>query len=918
MTPPPDPRSVRVVVNGREHTLPVTSSTRLLDLLRDDLGLTAAKEGCGCGECGACTVLLDGRPVNACLVPAAEVDGARVTTLEGLDADPVTARLQRAFVAAGAVQCGYCTPGMVMSAAALLRRDPDPGEEDIRQALSANVCRCTGYQQLVRGVRMAATGDIPDPPPPRIGAGAAREDAADKVRGRTRYTADRPRPEGMLHAAVARSERVHARLLSVDLSGALAVPGVVDAFTHEAIPGETTFGNAVADQPVLAIDRLRFVGEAVAVVVAESPEAAAEGAAAVRVEAVDLPPVLDPVEALRPGAPAVHEGREGGNLLTELRLSRGDAARAIAGAATVVERTYRTTWQEHACLETEVAEAEPDGDGGIVVRCPSQNVFFDRLHVCRALGLERSKVRVIQQPTGAAFGGREDIYAQTHAALAAQRTGRPVRLLWSREESQVATTKRHPVTATYRAGLDGDGRLVGLEVEVVADTGAYASWGPNISRKALVHAAGPFAVDDVRVRVRAAYTNNGISGAFRGFGATQVTFAYGSFAAEMARAAGLDHVEFLRRNHLRVGSTTATGQIVRGGGLAVCLERMTEVLGPPPRHDPAAGVRRGRGIASFLYGIGYGNAIPDIGSAVVELADDGAIEVRCGAVDYGQGARTVFLQIACDVLGLRADQVRVVTGDTHRTPDSGSTVASRQTVVSGSAVLKAARGLRDVLVELAAAEAGVDPGRVVIGEEGAVVDGTPVAGWAALAEALRRAGRRPGKQARYRLRSGRLDGDDGQGDAYGTYAWGCHAADVAVDEATGRVTVERFVAVHDVGRAINPVQVEGQIAGGVVMGLGFALSEAHRIVDGRPVTRNLDTYRLPMAADVPPVRVVVVEEPDDAGPFGARGIGEPSMIGVAPAVANAVEDALGVRVRELPLRSEVIWAEMEPGSSRDR
>ena len=899
---------VQFTVNGRDVAVAAPPHRRLIDLLRLDLGLTGAKKGCGCGECGTCTVLLDGDPVCACLTLAAEVAGRQVVTVEGIGAERLHA-VQQALVVNGAVQCGFCTPGMVIAGAALLQRNPDPSDAEIRAALTGNLCRCSGYQQIADGIRAAARAEVPAAEPHRIGARATREDALDKVTGRTAYTDDRPLEEGTLHALVVRSREVHAWIRQIDVERAKAVPGVVEVITSADVPGEALFGNSVADQPVLAQDRVRFFGEAVAVVVAETVDAAEAARALVAPDYVPLPPVTDPAHALRPETVAIHPDREGGNLLCQLRLERGDVEAAIEGAATVVERTYRTSWQEHACLETEVADAEPDGQGGIVVRCPSQNVFFDRLHVCRALGLSRDQVRVIQQPTGAAFGGREDIYAQTHAALAAHLTGRPVRLLWSRDETQIATTKRHPTTMTYRAGLDASGRIVGLSVDVLGDTGAYASWGPNIARKALVHAVGPFDVENLQVRVRLAYTNNGISGAFRGFGATQVTFGYGSFAAELARKARLEHVDFLRRNHLAAGRITATGQEVVGDALEECLARALAEAGPRP--PPTEGDRiRGRGVATFLYGIGYGNAIPDIGSAVVELGDDGEIIVRCGAIDYGQGARTVFLQIVCDVLNVPAECVTVVTGDTHATPDSGSTVASRQTTVSGGAVLKAAVGFRDSMLKAAAGRLSCDAADLATCGDGVI--GAPAGplriSWRDLAGHLTRIGGRRGRQARFRLRSERLDLQSGQGDAYGTYAFGCQVADVEVDTRTGAVVVERITAAHDVGKAINPSMVEGQIVGGTVMGLGFALTEHHRLDGGIPVTWNLDTYRLPTAVDAPEIVPILVEQADAQGPHGARGIGEPAMVGTAPAIANAVADALDRQPRELPITPERCWS----------
>ncbi len=903
--------TVELEVNGALCVAEVSVQARLLDLLRDELGLTGAKEGCGRGECGACTVLLDDVPVNACMVPAFQAQGRRVVTVEGLGRPGQTGPVQQAFVRQAAVQCGYCTPGMVVAVEAMRREGFPADEPRVRERLSGNTCRCTGYTPIVDAA-MEVLSNQPgavDAPPYRVGASAWRVDAEEKACGCTRYTADLPLPKGCLHGVTVRAEQVHALLKGVDASAALAVPGVVRVLTATDVPGELHYGNAVDDQPVFAADRVRFHGEAVAVVLAETLEAAREGAAVVKVELEPLEPITTPQRALDPDAPQLHPG---GNLCVDQRLRRGNLDDGFAAADVVIERSYTTGAQEHLYLEPEAALAVPDREGDITLRAPSQNVFFDRHHICRTTGLSRDQVRVIQQHTGAAFGGREDIYAQIHAVLGAMLTRRPVRIVWTREETQIASTKRHPSTVVVRGGITQDGVITALDFDVLFDTGAYASWAPNIARKALVHAAGPYDIANVAVRVRSAYTNNGISGAFRGFGAPQVVFASESFISELADAVGMDPVELRRKNHLAVGKTTATQQTITGScGLQACLDQALEAAEAIAARRPPAPpyIARGRGIATIHYGIGYGNAIRDIGSAVLELRPDGRFQVRCGAIDYGQGAITVFTQIACEVLGISGDKVLVMTGDSATTPDSGSTVASRQTFVSGEAVRQAAEKLRDSLLRFAAEHFGRPRAELSLGDRG-VTQGEELV--CDLFELHRLGfpgnGRVVRKQARFKASTTRLDLETGAGDAYWPYAFAVHIADVEVDTRTGQVRVTDLVAAHDVGKAINPRMVEGQITGGAAQGLGFALFEEHRWDQGRPLTRNMDTYRVPGPCDMPNMVPIIVEDPEPSGPFGAKGVGEPVLVAVAPAVANAVADAIGQRIYELPLRPERVLA----------
>ncbi len=907
-------------LNGERQALEVGPQERLLDVLRDRLGLTGAKEGCGRGECGACTVLLDDAPVNACLVPAFQVQGCRVETVEGQGQPGAMGPVQEALVRQGAVQCGYCTPGMVMTIEAMRREGLEPDDDIVRERLSGNTCRCTGYAQIVDAATevLARAGEpqgmVASSPPYRVGQSAWRVDAEDKVTGCCRYTADLPVPEGCLQGVTVRAEHVHARIVALDTTAALQVPGVVRVLTWQDVPGELHYGNAFNDQPVFAKDVVRFWGEAVALVLAESVQAAREGAKLVTLEVEPLEPVTTPQRALEPDAPQLHPD---GNLPVDQHLLRGDPQAALQHAPVVIERSYTTGAQEHLYLEPEAALATPDDDGGVTLRAPSQNVFFDRHHVCRTTGLHRKKVRVIQQDTGAAFGGREDIYAQIHAVLGVIHTGRPCRIVWSRQETQVCSTKRHPGTVTIRGGVDWTGRIIALDIDVLFDTGAYASWAPNIARKALVHAAGPYDIDNVRVRVRSAYTNNGISGAFRGFGAPQVAFAGESFIDELAQAIEMDPVQLRRINHLAVGRTTATQQVITGScGLQACLDRaLREADYQASLRQPAEPwALRGRGVSTIHYGIGYGNAIRDIGSAVVELTERGSFQVRCGAIDYGQGAVTVFTQIAGHVLGVSGDKLEVITGRSMDTPDSGSTVASRQTYVSGEAVRQAADRLRGKLLAFAADKHLQREAGLVLADRGVVnPQGAVLCTLAELYAACVEAGERTRSQARFKASTTKLDLETGAGDAYWPYAFAVHVADVEVDQRTGQVRLLSLVAAHDVGKAINPRQVEGQITGGATQGLGFALLEEHRWEQGVPITRNMDTYRAPGPCDVPVISPIIVEDPEPSGPYGAKGVGEPVLVAVAPAVGNAVAQAIGRRVRDLPIRPERVLAAIQEG-----
>jgi CO/xanthine dehydrogenase Mo-binding subunit/aerobic-type carbon monoxide dehydrogenase small subunit (CoxS/CutS family) len=910
-----------LVVNGEECQLRVPAERTLLDVLREDLGLTGAKAGCRIGVCGVCTVLLDGRAVRACRVAAGQIQGRRVQTIESRDRDALLDRLCRAVAERGAIQCGYCAPGILMAVRGAMeelgRQVGEELRERLRRLLQGHICRCTGYLPLLDGLAAAVKATLDASGSAVAGGGVAGEserqgsypEALARARGEARYCDDLRAPR-MLHARLVRSSIVAGRLRGIDVSGALEVPGVVAVLTAADIPGERLTGKARRDQPVLAFEEIRHWGEPVAVVVAETPEAAERGAGRVRLEEEPLAPLLDPEEALRPGAREIHSG---GNLAAELLVVKGDPDGAFAEAARVISGEYATSRVEHGLLEPEAALAIPDPEGGLTVWAQSQNVYFERLLIARVLGVPSRAVRVRQPAMGAAFGKREDPSASLFAALAAWRLGRPVKLVLSREESFACTSKRHPFRLRYRTALDGAGRITGLEVRILADAGAYMSWTPNILRKAAVHAAGPYAIQNVGVEARAAYTNNPVSGAMRGYGAPQVVFASERQMDRVARELGRDPLAFRRAHLWREGATTATGQqpVDLDGLVWVCEELERAGEGPLPP-SPGDGWRVGVGEAIAAYGVGYGGGIPDIGSCKLALTSEGRFRLATSVVDYGQGARSVLRRLAADTLGAPESLIELVTGDSARTPDSGSTVASRQTTVSGAAVRAAAEALRERLLAGLARIVGCSAEELQWAATGIREPSGVVRGWAELHGILSAAGLPVEVQKRHRLRTSRLD-ERGRGTAYAVYSYVGNRAVVAVHSERGEIRVLEVLACHDSGRIVVPELARGQVSGGVAMGLGMALCERFECPEGVPRSTNFDSYRVPRIGMMPQLTIRFMEREGDPPP---KGLGEPAMLAVAPAIANAVAAALGSDPRELPLSTRPAGSQDEGAAGR--
>ena len=841
-------------LNGEPVTADPGEGSSVLELLREDFGLRSVKDGCAPeGSCGACTVIVDGRAVVSCAQKATRIEGKSVVTQEGLSEDE-RQLWARSFVSAGASQCGFCSPGIVMKAEVLLEKNAAPSRDDIARALLGNLCRCTGYTKILDAVELVGAARRGEPPPEvngdaRVGSRAARYQGIELALGDMPYVGDMKAP-GMLHGALRFSDHPRARVLRVDTTRAEAHPGVVAVVTAADVPGERVQGVLTRDwrQLVAKGETTSYVGDVLAVVAAETRHAAREASELVDVEYDVLDPVTDPFEALADGAPRLQAD---GNVLSTSRVNRGDVDAALADAAHVATDTFRTQAIEHAFLEPESAFAVPDGEDRLRMYSQGQGVWEDRRQIASFLGVPEDHVHVTQVSTGGAFGAKEDLNVQCHAALLARLTGRPVLVTLSRKESLRFHSKRHPMWLEYTVGCDDEGRLVAVRARIVGDTGAYASVGDKVLERAAGHACSAYAVPNVDVEAMAVYTNNPPSGAMRGFGVNQSNFAMEGVLDLLAEAVGIDGWEIRWRNALDVGDRFGTGQKLGAGvGLKKTLLAVRD----------AYRTARFAGIACGVKNTGIGNGVPEHGYAVLRPEHDGSLTLFHSWTEMGQGVHTVLRQIACEELDLPAERVRVAV-DTERDLDTGQTTASRSTVLGGNAVIDAARRLK------------------------AALDGQPI-------EAL------AGQEFRGEFFVDWTTSNDADEPVtHLAYAW---ATQVAILDDEGRLA--KVIAAHDVGRAINPTLVEGQIEGGVHMGLGQALSEEFVVENGVPVTETLKSLHIIPPTGMPAVECVLVEEPQPEGPYGAKGVGEASLVPTAAAVAGALHAFDGTRRTRLPMK----------------
>ncbi len=844
-------------VNGKQVT--VEKNQKLMRYLRDELRLLSVKDGCSEGACGTCTIIIDGKAVKCCVQQTDRMEGKNIITVEGLS-DFEKQVYTYAFGEAGAVQCGFCIPGMVMCAKALLDVNPNPTEEEIRYAIRNNICRCTGYVKIVKAIELAAecirNGSVPEHHDDfALGSRAHRVDVEEKVLGYGEYCDD-IYMEGMIYASAVRSKYPRARVLSIDTDAAKALPGVVGVFTAADIPGDVKVGHLKKDWdamiPVGSITH--YLGDSICIVAAETPEILEEAKKLVNVEYEVLTPVRSPYEAMAEGAPIVHENEnllKDGNLMAYKHVSRGNAKEAIARSKYVLTEKYSTPYTEHAFLEPECAVAFPDGDG-VKVYSSDQSVYDTQHEIVPMLGLMLEQVCVENKLVGGGFGGKEDVTVQHHAALVAYLTKRPVKVKLTRAESLLIHPKRHPMDMEFTLGCDENGIIQGVYAEVIADTGAYASLGGPVLERACTHAAGPYNYQNFEIHGRAYYTNNPPAGAFRGFGVTQTCFGMESLLTKMADTIGISPWEIRYRNAIRPGDELPNGQIVDPStGLAETLEAVKDVY----ENSKYAG------IACAMKNAGVGVGVIDVGRVKL-VVEGGKLHVLAGATCIGQGLATVLVQIVHETTGLPREKIVIEAPNSHRTPDSGTTSGSRQTLLTG----EAARRVCELYNEAA-------KGKTLEEMEGRDFF------------------------ADYYPPTDLLGSDKPHPISHVAYGY---ATQVAVLKEDG--TLDKIVAAHAVGKAVNPLSVEGQIEGGVIMSTGFALTEEYPVVDCAP-TAKYGTLGLFKADKAPKVEAIIVEKPGVEGAYGAIGIGEITSIPTAPAISAAYLRYDGQRRTSLPLEN---------------
>ena len=838
-------------VNGK--TVTVEKNQKLLRFLRDTLRLTSVKDGCSEGACGTCTVLIDGKPTRACIPQTDKLEGKTIVTVEGLT-DFEKEVYTYAFGHAGAVQCGFCIPGMVMCAKGLLDVNQNPIREEAAFAIRNNICRCTGYVKIIDAILLAAElfreGKVPeDSTDWSLGQRVPRVDVKEKVTGTGQYPDD-IYLDGMIYGSAVRSQYPRARVLAIHTEEAKALPGVVGVFTAADIPGNNKVGHLKKDwDTMIAVgDITHYLGDAICLVAAETPEILAQAKALVKVDYEELPMVRSPREAMLPDAPLVHKE---GNLLAHKHIQRGNPAMAIAKSKHILTQRFSTPWTEHAFLEPECAVAYPDEDG-VMVLSTDQGAYDTQHEIMGMLGLSAEKVKVRNCLVGGGFGGKEDVTVQHHAALIAYLTKRPVKVKLTRAESILIHPKRHPMEMEFALGCDENGIIQGVVAEVIADTGAYASLGGPVLERACTHAAGPYNYQNFEIDGWAYYTNNPPAGAFRGFGVTQTCFCIETLLNQMADIVGITPWEIRYRNAIRPGQELPNGQIVDDStGLVETLEAV----------KPYVDAHKYVGLACAMKNAGVGVGIPDTGRVRL-VVQGGKLHILAGASCIGQGLGTVLTQMVCDQTGISPQNIVYERSNTYHSPDSGTTSGSRQTLFTGEACRRACQDLKKAL-----------KGKTLTDMEGQEFYGE------------------------YLGKTDPLGADVPNPVSHIAYGY---ATQVCILNEEGKI--EQFVAAHDVGKAVNPLSIEGQIEGGVVMSMGYALTERYPLDNCKP-TAKYGTLGLLRANQIPEITPIIVEKQGLNVACGAIGIGEITSIPTAPAIADAYFRYDGRLRTSLPLEN---------------
>ena len=909
------------ILNHQTVTVQDDPATPLLDILRGTLALTGTKQGCDYeGECGACTVLVNGQPLRSCLTPLGKVSGQTVLTVEGLSTPDGLHPLQDAFIKTGAVQCGYCSPGMLMAAKALLDREPDPTREQIIEALEGNLCRCTGYKRILMAVETAAAelrGDERELLFPAgdtlVGGDARRRDSIDKVTGHAKYVEDMVMP-GMLHARVLRSPHHHAQLLSLDVERAASLPGLVRILTAADIPGENGLGDYSRDEPILAPvgTTVKTMGAPIALVVAESPERAQAGLDAIEVDYQPLPENLNLSSAIdQAGRPLYPDG----NILSAERVAHGDLERSFAESDEIIETEYRTAFLEHSALEREAELGYIDDEGRVTVVGTTHEPHWQQGYIASALGIKQDRVRFIMPTSGGSFGGKQDPWPHVATGLMTYAVRRPVRLVYTRKESMLASPKRHPYNVKMRIGATDEGQLTGISTQININTGGYDAHGTYIPNYAITASGGPYRWQAVDASAQSVYTNGPKAGQFRGFGTAQSVFALECTLDELAYKLGLDPLEFRLKNALQQSSISFLGYpVAESVGFIEVLQAIRPHYIKIKQEVSAFNAdritqgddtwRKGFGLSGMWYRFGKSGSLRV--EAHAELADDGHFIIYCSAPDYGQGSNTVMSQLAAETLGVPRDQVEVINADTALTPDSGIQGASRATYFVGGAVCQAAENLKLAINSHVSEMVDCPPSDLVFEDAQVVCCNDP-----SRAVPLSAVAKEFDSIPRPRRIPGLFDlsphfPPETRPEYIPCFVTGAHLAEVLVNMGTGVVQVTQVVAAHDVGRAINPPDAMGQIEGSILMGLGAALME--EVIPG--VTSGLSDYYPPTIKSMPEIEVLLVEVPSYHGPHGAKGLGEAAMLPATPAIINAVSHAIAARIREIPATPERVLQAM--------
>ena len=894
-------RTIRFKLNGQACSIASNPVTRTSDVLREELGLTGTKVGCDAGDCGACTILIDGEQRFACLTAAGQLEGCDVQTVEGLAKDGKLSPLQQAFHRYGAAQCGICTPGMLMAAQSLLNVKPNPSREEVEDALGGVLCRCTGYSKIVAAVLEASgteTQELPADADSGFGSRTRKVDGEPKLLGTEIYGADKA-PDDSLWLRVVRSP--HPRATFVLPSPEKLVeenPGLLRILTWQDVPGNNGFGiyPHIKDQPVLAKDQVRYRGEAVAALIGDRKSIEAVTDDDLGIEWVPQDAIESYESALEGKISPVQENHED-NLLARGFLKKGNAESVYEQSLIKAQGTWETSYVEHAYIEPEAGYAVKRGQR-LELFVSTQTPYMDRDEVAQVLGIAPDQVRIIPSAVGGGFGGKLDCSVQPLLAVAAWILEKPIRCTFTRPESLASSTKRHPAKMKASASCDKDGTLTSLSFEGDFNTGAYASWGPTVADRVPIHCSGPYFVPNILAKTRALLTNGPPSGAFRGFGVPQSAIAHEALMDSLAEQTGIDPLEFRLKNALRKGQKTGSGQLLENSvGQAECLEALQSRWqewrkASEEFNNHSEIIKRGVGIGCCWYGCGN-TSMSNPSTMRVGINSEGTITLYNGAMDIGQGANTIMIQICAEALGLPASSFQFIMGDTDLTADAGKTSASRQAFVSGRASQLAGEHLRTQIIHLAEAEEDAN----------LRLDGSTL--WVQdkngehsilLSDLLPRTnGDVLVGEGTFDPPTTKLD-ENGQGSPYATYGFGAHIAEVEVDLKLGTTRVLRLAAAHDVGKTVNPTQVEGQIQGGVAQGLGMALMEEY--VQG--VTENLHDYLIPTVGDMPDIEILLIEDPEPLGPFGAKGIGEHALIPTAPAILGGIRQATGVSIHRIP------------------